>query len=521
MEEVSQSGPSFDDFTNRESHIDLLKQAANALEKSDSFPQSLVSILSLLESRCNLLSGRIVFEEGILEKGTEVRLKGGEHFSDPIIEQTLESCRQSVLSNWRQKMMPIMGDRVEKRGLFQVDRGAQLYALAVPVKINESKMGTISCVKVCFGAFDPKTETSMLSILGLMIGQSAMINRFYPESEAALTSEVEAPVKKIERSPIVGNSKSMLQVFDLIGRVSSSETTVLISGESGVGKELIADALHQNSRRAEKPFVKVNCAALPETLLESELFGHEKGAFTGAHSQKKGRFELAEGGTLFIDEIGDISQATQIKLLRVLQEKEFERLGGETTIKANVRIITATNRNLEELIAKGEFRQDLYYRLNVFPIHIPPLRERKIDIIPITDFFVEKYREIHEKNIRRISTPAIDMLNSYHWPGNVRELENSIERAVLLSTEGVIRGHHLPPSLQLSEEKAVNDGRSLQATLDSMEKELILDSLKETAGNMAKAARNLGLTERVMGLRAKKYDINPKSFKKHSQHYQG
>jgi Nif-specific regulatory protein len=345
-----------------------------------------------------------------------------------------------------------------------------------------------------------------------------MINRFYPDQQhdtAAPQTTPSTPDKvKFDRSPIIGNSKAMVGVFELMQQVADTDTTVLILGESGVGKELIADALHRNSIRRGKPFIKVNCAALPETLLESELFGHERGAFTGAHTQKKGRFELASGGTLFLDEIGDLSLTTQIKLLRVLQQREFERLGGVSTIKADVRVIAATNRNLEEMIERGVFRQDLYYRLNVFPLHIPALRERKTDVMPLTDFFIEKYRKVHNKNIRRISTPAIDMLTSYHWPGNVRELENCIERAVLLSNEGVIRGHHLPPSLQIAESSGVEAGNNLKTTLESMERELILDSLKASKGNMAKAARELGLTERVMGLRAKKYNLDPRKFRK-------
>jgi Nif-specific regulatory protein len=197
-----------------------------------------------------------------------------------------------------------------------------------------------------------------------------------------------------------------------------------------------------------------------------------------------------------------------------LQQREFERLGGVSTIKADVRVIAATNRNLEEMIERGQFRQDLYYRLNVFPLHVPALRERKTDVMPLTDYFIEKYRKVHNKNIRRISTPAIDMLTSYHWPGNVRELENCMERAVLLSNEGVIRGHHLPPSLQIAESTGVEAGNNLKTTLESMERELILDSLKASKGNMAKAARELGLTERVMGLRAKKYNLDPRKFRK-------
>jgi Nif-specific regulatory protein len=295
--------------------------------------------------------------------------------------------------------------------------------------------------------------------------------------------------------------------------VAKSDTTVLIRGESGVGKELVAHAIHYNSRRAARAFIKVNCAALPETLIESELFGHEKGAFTGAIYQRKGRFELAAGGTIFLDEVGDFSPSTQIKFLRVLQEKEFERVGGTETIKTDVRVIAATNRDVETLIAEGKFRQDLYYRLNVFTIHVPPLRDRKTDIPLLADFFVERYSRLNHKEIQRISTPAIDMLMSYHWPGNVRELENCIERAVLVSNDQVIHGHHLPPTLQTAEATGTAHQGSLQDALDELERELILDALKSWRGNMAKAARSLGLTERLMGLRVRKHGIQRKRFR--------
>jgi Nif-specific regulatory protein len=259
--------------------------------------------------------------------------------------------------------------------------------------------------------------------------------------------------------------------------------------------------------------VKVNCAALPEGVIESELFGHEKGAFTGAVAARKGRFELAQGGTLFLDEIGDLSAAMQIKLLRVLQEKEFERVGGTATIKADVRLIAATNRELEKLIEKEQFRQDLYYRLNVFPIHIPPLRERRTDILLLADFFAERYSRQNHKNVRRISTPAIDMLMAYHWPGNVRELENCIERAVLLSDDDVIHGHHLPPTLQTAEASGTVPRGTLRVTLERVEKELLVEALKSSRGNMAAAATSLGVTERIMGLRVHKYGIRSKRFR--------
>jgi Nif-specific regulatory protein len=311
---------------------------------------------------------------------------------------------------------------------------------------------------------------------------------------------------------IIGNSKAMQTVYDLIAQVSKSNTTVLIRGESGTGKELVANAIHYNSLRANRPVIRISCAAVPETVIESELRGHEKGAFTGAVGQRKGRFELANGGTIFLDEIGDLSPTTQIKLLRILQEKEFERVGGTATIKVDVRVIAATNRNLEELVEEGKFRQDLYYRLNVFPIHLPPLRERRTDILLLADYFVEKYSKANHKNIRRISTPAIDMLMSYHWPGNVRELENCIERAVILSNDNVIHGHHLPPTLQTAEASGTTLSGTLSAILDNVERNLILDALKSSRGNKAKAARALGITERVMGLRVKKHGIDPKRF---------
>ena len=305
----------------------------------------------------------------------------------------------------------------------------------------------------------------------------------------------------------------MRSLFLHIEQVASSNTTVLIRGESGVGKELVARALHEQSQRKQKTFVKFNCAALPESIIESELFGHERGAFTGAIAMRKGRFEMADHGTIFLDEIGDVSPATQVKLLRVLQEKEFERVGGATPIKCDVRIITATSRNLEEMIEQGKFRSDLYYRLNVFPIYVPPLRERKADLLLLADHFVEKFSAVNGKKVRRITTAAIDLLVSYHWPGNVRELENCMERAVLLCLGASIEAHHLPPTLQKKDPSEVGPSGTLDAAVSALEYEMIVAELKTCDGNMAKAARNLGLTERQMGLRVKLYNIDFKRFR--------
>ncbi len=281
----------------------------------------------------------------------------------------------------------------------------------------------------------------------------------------------------------------------------------MIRGESGTGKDLVAHAIHYNSLRSDKPFIKINCTALPENLLESELFGHEKGAFTGAVERKPGRFELAHGGTIFLDEIGDFSLNLQVKLLRVIQFKEFERVGGYETIKSNVRIVVATNKNLEEEIKNGLFREDLYYRINVFPIYIPPLRDRKNDVMLLADYFLERYARENHKDIKRISTPAIEMLTSYHWPGNIRELENCIERAVLLCDEDVLRSDHLPPSLQIAKKSFQADTLTLPEKVEYLEREMIVDALKETQGCQRRAAKTLGLTERILGYKIKKYNI--------------
>ncbi len=265
------------------------------------------------------------------------------------------------------------------------------------------------------------------------------------------------------------------------------------------------------SHLADHPCITVNCAALPENLIESELFGHEKGAFTGAISQRKGRFEMAQGGTIFLDEIGELSLSLQAKLLRVLQEKEFERIGGGRTQKANVRVIAATNRNLEARVGDGLFREDLYYGLNIFPITVPPLRERRADILLLTAHFVQKYSREMGKDGISVSEAARELLRRYDWPSNVRELENCIERAIVLSADGVIHRHHPPTSLQkLCTAPALNDRGALADALDTVERSLIVEALSECAGNRARAARALGVTERVMGLRIARFGIHPK-----------
>ncbi len=310
---------------------------------------------------------------------------------------------------------------------------------------------------------------------------------------------------------IVSTSDAMEEVLNLAGRVASSNATVLLRGESGTGKELVAKAIHYHSQRAGFPLIKVNCSALPETLLESELFGHEKGAFTGAAAKRIGRFEAADKGTLFLDEIGELTPGMQIKLLRVLQEREFERLGGNQTIKTDVRVIAATNKDIEKALKDGSFREDLYYRLNVVSIVLPPLRERKEDIPGLIDHFVTKYKKENRKEISGISAEARDLLMRYSYPGNVRELENIIERAVVLSKKGTITAADLPIHVRtamgedLLREPKPKD--SLNRTLDTLERGLILEALKESGGVQTRAAEKLGISERVLRYKLKKYKI--------------
>ena len=389
--------------------------------------------------------------------------------------------------------------------------------ICVPIKLENEVIGALSFDRPYDEEITLDDDVRILSIIASMIAQAVHLRSSAQEERQRLLDENVRLKKELKDrfrpDNIIGNSKAMQEVYDLITHVSKTNAMVLIKGESGTGKELVAHAIHFYSLRANNPYIKVNCAALPESVIESELFGHEKGAFTGALKTKKGRFELAHGGTLFLDEVGDFSQETQIKLLRVLQELEFERVGGTETIKVNVRIVAATNRDLEGLIESGVFREDLFFRLNVFPIHVPPLRERKTDILLLANHFTEKYSRQNNKDIRRISTPAIDMLMSYHWPGNVRELENIIERAVILSDDNVIHGHYLPPTLQTAEATGTPLTNTLPDALDALEREIILEALKSSRGNGAAAARQLGISERLMGIRIKKYGIDPRRFR--------
>ena len=389
--------------------------------------------------------------------------------------------------------------------------------ICVPIKVGQEVVGALSAETEYHPDRELKNDARLLSIVASMIAQAVKLRRAAQEETEKLEQENERLRQELRErfrpSNIIGNSHEMRFVYDQIAQVCKSNTTALILGESGTGKELVAHAIHYNSDRADKPFVRAHCAALPESIIESELFGHVKGAFTGATTDRKGRFELAHGGTLFLDEVGDIPMSMQIKLLRVIQEREFERVGGTETIKVNVRLIAATNRDLQQMVADGKFREDLYYRLHVFPIYVPALRKRKADVVLLADHFLEKYSRENNKKVRRLSSAVIDMLMSYHWPGNVRELENCIERAVLVAEGDVIHPYHLPPTLQTAETSGgAKANGSLRELVDAYERDIIVDALKSTRGNMASAARALGTTQRIFGYKVHKHGIDPKKY---------
>ncbi len=359
------------------------------------------------------------------------------------------------------------------------------------------------------GAYDfltkPVNLEKLVLILRRAIDEGKRKNR-----EKELQSLVD---EKYNFENIIGNSKSFQEVLKMVKQVAPTDATVLITGESGTGKEIIANAIHLNSKRARNPLVKVHCAALPETLLESELFGHEKGAFTGAVARKKGRFELADSGTIFLDEIGEISPNVQVKLLRVLQEHEFERVGGEETIKVDIRIIAATNRDLKKSVAEGKFREDLFYRLNIINIYIPSLRERREDIPLLFDYFLKLYTKKHGKNILGIKQEALSILENYKWPGNVRELQNLIENLVILCNKKWITAEILPAHLK-SEDRFAPEKREVLflvgTPLHEIEKQAILSTLNYTNWNKSKAAKILNIGRKTLLRKLEEYGYSNK-----------
>jgi two-component system, NtrC family, response regulator HydG len=377
----------------------------------------------------------------------------------------------------------------------------------VPVLIMTAYASVKTAVEALkAGAFDYLTKPLDVEELKLLIEKA--LEHYHLRAENAVLRERLGD--RFNFSRIIGRSAKMKVLLDTLAMVAPSDATVLLMGESGTGKEVVANAIHHNSPRASQPFIKVACAALPEALLESELFGHEKGAFTGAVARREGRFQLAHRGTIFLDEVGEMGPATQTKLLRVLQERAFEPLGSARTVVVDIRVIAATNRDLEADVKEGRFREDLFYRLNVVPLVMPPLRERKEDIPPLADHFLALFREKNRKPIQAISGKAVDLLVRYDWPGNIRELENVIERAVILARDEAIFPADLPPQIRMLSEEGEKGGFVLPSgiSLDTMERAMIVKTLDETGGNRTRTAEILGINRRTLQNKLKQYALD-------------
>jgi Nif-specific regulatory protein len=499
----------------------LLYEISEALNVSLDLKRSLYRVLDILSKSMDMVRGTITILNPLRN---EISIEVAHGLSKAAMERGKYKLGEGITGRVIETGKALVVPKISEEPMF-LNRTAtrraihdeELSFICVPVKKGNQVVGALSVDRLFDKSYSLRDGERLLSIIATMIAQHVINLETIQREKEQLREENRRLQQELSNkyriTNIVGNSNKMREVFQMISQVCKSNATVLIRGESGTGKELAANAIHYNSLRSKNPFVKVNCAAMPTNLIESELFGHEKGAFTGAIRQKRGKFELANKGTIFLDEIGSVGTDVQVKLLRVLQEKEFERVGGYETIKADVRFIAATNKNLEQAVEDGTFRGDLYYRLNVFPIYMPPLRERRTDILLLADHFLEQYAKENQKDIRRFSTPAIDMLMQYHWPGNVRELENCIERAVLLCQEGVIHSYHLPPTLQTAEESDTLPDRSLEEAVANLEREIIVDALKTTRGNMAKAAQLLRTTERKFAYKAKRHEVDYRQYR--------
>ncbi|QER41910.1 GAF domain-containing protein [Thermodesulfobacterium sp. TA1] len=440
---------------------------------------------------------------------TEEQIKRGRYkIGEGVVGRVFETGEPMVIPN------------IGKEPLFLNKTGARIEKdnisfLCVPIKLGDEILGVLSVDRIFDQGIDFSEDLRVLEILATLFAQMIKVyNLLYEEKKKREFFEREVK-KKYQFHNLIYSSEPMRQIIKICEKIASTKAPVLIQGESGTGKELIAKAIHFNSDRADKPFIAINCAAIPESLLEAELFGYEKGSFTGALTSKPGKFELANGGTLFLDEIGDLPLSLQAKLLRVLQEYTFERLGGTKPIKVDIRIISATHKNLQELINQGRFREDLYFRLNVVNIYIPPLRERKEDILVLTEHFLDQLSQKYKKNVK-IAKETLKIFLEYPWPGNVRELENVLESLVILSDEEFITPEHLPEgfkSCQTSQSISITKEQtsqniSLKQEIEEEEKQRIISALKACKFNQTQAAKLLGMTRRQLNYRIRKYGIS-------------
>ncbi len=507
------------EMTGLSQEILLLQEVTRTLVRERNVRKLLETVLDLLHERMGMLRGTFTLLEGdelrieasTEELNAEEKALGRYSLGEGITGNVARTGHAEVVVDIRR-------DRrfLNKTGARAGDE--PLSFICVPLIHLGKVIGTLAVDRLLRqpGETDGALErdVALLEIIANITADAASVCREQCAEREALAEENKRLKKLIEgerREGMVGNCREMHAVYAQIRQVAPSDATVLIRGASGTGKELVARAIYENSRRRDKPFVTLNCAALPENLVESELFGHEKGAFTDAVARRLGRAEAANGGTLFLDEIGDLPLVTQVKLLRFLQERTFSRVGSNEELHSDVRFIAATSRNLEDLMARKLFREDLYYRISVFPIALPSLAQRKDDIILLAEHFMAKMNARYSKNVSRISPPAINMLLAYGWPGNVRELENCIERAVLTAKDECIHGYDLPPALQLPEfaENAFMpfENMTLEKQVEAFSRQVVEAALKRHGGNQSAAGRELGLSPRMMHYHIKRLSI--------------
>jgi Nif-specific regulatory protein len=494
--------------------LTALYEISKLLGSSLNLRQNLRGVMRVLSEYLDMKRGTVA-----LRYDNEVSIIAAHGMSEEEIRRGRYKLGEGIIGRVAKLGSPIVIPNIGEEPLFlnktgarQMIRRENIAFLCVPIKFKHEVLGVMSVDRLFISrGISFEEDLRLLKIIASLIAQSVKLHMEVEREREAFMEEKENLKRQLKGKykveNIIGQSDSMQEVFEAIHRVAPSRANVLLRGESGTGKELVAKAIHYMSTRAKEAFIKFNCASIPEGLLESELFGHEKGAFTGAMAARKGRFELADRGTVFLDEIGDLPLTLQPKILRVLQEKEFERVGGEKTLKVDVRLIAATSRNLEELVSRGKFREDLYYRLNVVPVYLPPVRERRLDIPVLTDYFLNKYNRENGKAVR-ITPEVLNVFMEYDWPGNVRELENTIERLVVMSAGSVMTLQDIPLNIKEQSAKskyAVKD--ALPSTIADIEKTNIVEALKKTGWIQAKAARLLGITPRQIGYKIRIYSI--------------
>lgn len=506
------------------SELIVLHKIRRMLDVDEPIDSLLGKVLDVLSKDLKLRHGIItVIDENL--SGTKVEMVNA--VSTETLKDVVYKFGEGITGSVAQSGVPAVIPDISKEASFLNKTGIRnelsgVSFICIPIKYKGKVIGTIS-VDYKKNESDSSLENvlNFLTEVGFLL--SGVINNFKVMDENRRLKHLifdDAVEKSFNR--IIGNSDKMKAVQLLIYQVAPTPSTVLVMGETGTGKELVAAEIHNLSPRKDKSFIAVNCGAIPPNLIESELFGYEKGAFTGAYKTTVGKIEAASEGTLFLDEIGEMPIEAQAKLLRVLESRAVQRIGSHRSMPVNVRIVAATNKILEDEVRKSRFREELFYRLNVFPIYLPPLRERGSDVILLANYFIAKYNSMLSKNVLRIDTPAIDMIMAYHWPGNVRELQNTLERAMILTNDAVIRSENLPPSLQIKsfEDRTVPRGR-LKELVASYEKGLIIDALKDTNGSQTKAAKLLGTTKRVIQYAIDNYKIDFKRFKKRRYKQQG